>query len=450
MIPSLQSGWGILRRLRNAGRVGRYRFHVLMSFLRKKPLFAISVALFLAGTIGMGYQHYLGETVPLPGKGGAYVEGIVGNKNNLDDLIARLTSVGLVLMTSERQIVPVLAKEWSISQDGKTYTFVLLSGVDGNEVVTTLKDEELFKTVEFQLTDSQTVVAKLKQPFGPFLSLLALPLFPYGPYQIAEEGDNQVVFIANPSFVLGEPYLEKITVRMYPDEQSLRRAISQREVSGAVTTESVAGWQRFETTIPRSIILMLNTDRSVLRDMTARTRLFGTEQFSEQLQLTLVTTPQLRSYADPVIEKWTAQNVNITLKLIEDATIRDSVIPKRDYDVLIYGVDYGIEPDPFRFWHSLQATETGLNLAQLKDTTLDAMLEEARQIVDDAQRFARYGEIEKKIDELAVRDILKEMTVTYQVSPKIKGVEQPFMVNAASRYNLVWRWYTNERRELKN
>ncbi len=431
------------------GRVGPGRIFARALRLRKRPVVAIFSLIFVVGASWISFEKYLSLTEPMPERGGEYVEGIVGNRSQLNDIITRLTSAGLVSINAERKIVPVLTKEWTISTDGKTYTFLLFSGIDSGELAPILRNEALFKTVEFKTPDAGTLIARLKQPFGPFLSLLALPLFPYGPFQIEEEADDRAVFVRNPVFPHA-PYLERISVRIYPDNKALQRAISQRELSGAVTDESIDSWIRYESDLPRSIMLLFNAERPVMRDVASRTRMLSKEQFAEQATLTLVTTPQLKPSAEPIIDQWRQQNINVLLKVVEDVIMRESIIPKRDYDALIYGVDFGIELDPYRFWHSSQATETGLNLAQLKDPLLDAMLEEARKITDDNLRFARYQEIEKKIDGLAIRTILKQMTTAYQVHPKIRGIELPFMVNSASRYNLVWKWYTNERRELKS
>lgn len=448
MIWSRHIVWGQTRRYLDAGyaRIRHLRF--INSWAHEHLLLVAFALIFFVGIFVMGYERYLAQTISIPEKGGHYIEGIVGNRSQLKEVVTRLTFAGLVSIDSLRKVIPVLAKEWAITPDGKTYTFTLYPGVDSNQIATTLKEDALFKTVEFETPDPQTLIARLKQPFGPFLFLLALPLFPYGPFQVEEEAEDHIVFVANPTFPHGTN-LTRITVRVYPDGKSLQRAVTQREVFGAATDESINGWQRFEAELPRSIMLILNTTQPGLQNPVVRSRLLYGEQFSEPVTLTLVTTPQLKSHADQTIEKWRQQNVNVELKLIEDATMRESIIPKREYDALIYGVDFGIEPDPFRFWHSSQATDAGLNMAQLKESTLDAMLEEARKIVDDGQRFTKYAEIERKIDELAVRSVLQRMTTIYQISPKIKGVEQPFMVNAASRYNLVWKWYTYERREFR-
>jgi len=413
---------------------------------RRGKLTLVLTATLLAGTAGMTFERYLAETEPVPEAGGVYVEGVTGNRNQFMDIASRLTQAGLVSLTANRQVIPILAEAWALSEDGETYTFILREGVSSEEVARIAKEQELFKTVSIETPDPRTVVFRLKQPFGPFLSFLSLPLFTPGPYVLDSELENELTFTANPSFPVGKPFLEHITVRMYADNRALKQAAARGEISGAVTEESIARWQRFTTPLPRTIQAIVNIEKVVLNDHAVRKILFAGESLPEAPTVRIVTTPQLKMYAEDLRTRWETQNVSATIELIEDATIRQSVIPKREYDVLVYGVDSGTEPDPYRFWHSSQATETGLNLAQLKDEELDGLLEEARKIVSDEKRFPKYQEIEQKITELAVRLILEQVSVTYQMSPLLKGVEQPFMINPASRYNFSWKWYTNERR----
>lgn len=417
--------------------------------LPEKYLLLLFTVVALGGIGTLGYQKYSALTEAVPAPGGHYIEGIVGNRSQFTDLITRLTSVGLVTLNAEGEYLPVLAKDWTISSDGKVYTFHLQDGVDVEEVAAIIRAKELFKTVEAATPDRSTLVLRLKQPFGPFLSLLAQPLFPYGPYAIESEKENEITLRANSLFPLGRPYLDRITIRIFPDEQTLLKAVSRQELSGAVTNQNIPGWIRYQSSIPRTISAILNTASEKLSDGAIRAAILAGESLSNSLSLTVVTTPQLKTYAEEFLDRVKKQNVDATLRLVDDAKLRQEVIPKRDYDILIYGMDFGIEPDPFRFWHSSQATAEGLNLAQLKDKGLDAMLEEARKIINDDERFSRYEAIEKRLAEMAVLLTLEKLSITYQISPAIKGVEKPLLVTPASRYNLVWKWYTNERRVLK-
>ncbi|WP_039944227.1 ABC transporter substrate-binding protein [Thermicanus aegyptius] len=88
------------------------------------------------------------------------------------------------------EIIPMLAKEWKISEDLRTYTFVLQQGVkfhDGTDFNAEAvkfnfernmdqgspRKNELKEVSKVSVVDPYTVQVELKRPFAPFLSILA-------------------------------------------------------------------------------------------------------------------------------------------------------------------------------------------------------------------------------------------------------------------------------------
>lgn len=123
---------------------------------------------------------------------------------------------GLIQLDTMLRPMPSIAKEWNISEDGKTYTFRLRDDVYFHK-------SELFGTADstrrvvaadvlysynrildpkvaspglwifnevaedgFQAPDDSTFVIHLKQPFSPFLSLLAMPYCSVVPREVVE------------------------------------------------------------------------------------------------------------------------------------------------------------------------------------------------------------------------------------------------------------------------
>jgi len=161
------------------------------------------------------------------------------------------------------EVEPALAESWTISEDGKTYTFKLRQGVkfhDGSDVNAQAvkfnfdrmlrKDHPYYDTGPFPLSfnfsaidavnalDDHTVEFKLKEPFAPFLSNLAYPtglivspaaVEKYGkeygrhpsgtgPFKFAEWQSNQrVVVERNSDYWDGAPALEAIVFRPIAD-----------------------------------------------------------------------------------------------------------------------------------------------------------------------------------------------------------------------------------------
>ncbi|MFX8824852.1 ABC transporter substrate-binding protein, partial [Acinetobacter baumannii] len=85
--------------------------------------------------------------------------------------------------------LPQLAKSWTISDDGLTYTFKLQSGVKWHDGKPFSSADVVFSANVFlretharlraslayvdtiTAPDAETVVFKLKQPFGPFIGI---------------------------------------------------------------------------------------------------------------------------------------------------------------------------------------------------------------------------------------------------------------------------------------
>ncbi|MGI6612730.1 MAG: peptide ABC transporter substrate-binding protein [Candidatus Nanosyncoccaceae bacterium] len=67
-----------------------------------------------------------------------------------------------------------------------------------------------------------------------------------------------------------------------------------------------------------------------------------------------------------------------------------SYLQSRDYDVLVYEIELGSDPDQFVYWHSSQKSINGLNLANYGSTTVDVLLATARSSGDIDLRKAKY------------------------------------------------------------
>ena len=67
-----------------------------------------------------------------------------------------------------------------------------------------------------------------------------------------------------------------------------------------------------------------------------------------------------------------------------------NVIRPRNYDILIYEIELGADPDLFAYYHSSQANESGLNLSNYSSGIASDLLLAARSTVDPTLRAAKY------------------------------------------------------------
>ena len=67
-----------------------------------------------------------------------------------------------------------------------------------------------------------------------------------------------------------------------------------------------------------------------------------------------------------------------------------NVIAGRSYDILIYEVELGANPDLLVYYHSSQATQTGLNLSNYNSSVADDLILSARETADEAIKKQKY------------------------------------------------------------
>ena len=169
-----------------------------------------------------------------------------------------------------------LAEHWDISKDGKTYTFQLRKGVEfhgGYGAVTADDVKFTFERIEdpavasvnkgflwmvdsITAIDPQTVQIQLKQPFAPFLSIIALgrPMvgaivskaaadklgnanysdhpIGTGPFVFQNKIPNQSwSFTRNDNYYEGKPYAKAVKMLNMPDQTTLGLAMEKGEVN---------------------------------------------------------------------------------------------------------------------------------------------------------------------------------------------------------------------------
>jgi ABC-type transport system substrate-binding protein len=229
---------------------------------------------------------------------------------------------GLVTLDQDLKVVPALATEWSMSEDGMAWTFKLREGVKYHsgtpfnaEAVKVNFDRILngqYKRTslyapaikDVQVLDEYTVVFNLKEPFGPFLNILAHPagliLDPSyvkdpeknanikrspsgtGPFAFEEwEPGDYVSLTAFKDYWQGEPKIKRVLFKVAP-EQASRGMIAEAgdahvvQQLGAPDAERLREHKELDiVSLPGLSVyfLVLNVTDSILSDVKVRTAL---------------------------------------------------------------------------------------------------------------------------------------------------------------------------------
>ncbi len=224
-----------------------------------------------------------------PAYGGTLTEGEVGSPRFVNPLLAisdsdrdlaTLTYAGLMREDGEGNLVPEIASGYTVSEDGKTYTFTLRpdakfsdgTAVTADDVVFTVgkAQDPALKSPEFAnwsgvtatAVDPTTVTFTLAKPYAPFIENATLGIlpahlwqgvtdeeFPFstlntqpvgaGPFVVSSVSRNRSGIIeqydlsANSDYVLGRPYLAGMRFVFFAEQADLIDALQSGAVQSA-------------------------------------------------------------------------------------------------------------------------------------------------------------------------------------------------------------------------
>lgn len=265
---------------------------IIASFsIKEKQIFKILVltAVLSGSSFLWVLQRSFLETIPA--RGGSFSEGIIGTPRFINPLLAvsdadrdmtTLVYSGLMRLAPDDTLIPDLAQTYTISPDGRTYTFTLRenlffhdrSPVTSEDVAfTILKAQESavksprranWDGVSVKTDGPDTVIFVLKQPYAPFLENTTLGILPKhlwetvtaeqfslnqlniaavgsGPYKIDKITKNtegiprQAILSSFSKFVLGAPYIQTIRLTFYSNKQDLLAAYQTRSIDAMST-----------------------------------------------------------------------------------------------------------------------------------------------------------------------------------------------------------------------
>jgi peptide/nickel transport system substrate-binding protein len=266
----------------------------LPRFLSKKErritLGALLLGLCALG--GLGYRYLSDHQNMTPAVGGSYTEGVAGypalinplyaSASDVDNDLAKLVYSGLMRFDPVDGIVPDLAESFSMSEDGKSYTFILRQDAKFHDGVTLTSEDVVFTIhaiqnpeyrsplqssfdgIGVETPDEKTVVFTLSEPFAPFTSYLTLGILPAhlwdeippgsapltqlnlkpvgsGPYQFEKLTKDSkgtlrsLTLKRNPDYYRGAANIKTLTFKFFTSTSELSNLLRNRNIEGAVT-----------------------------------------------------------------------------------------------------------------------------------------------------------------------------------------------------------------------
>ena len=321
---------------------------------REKIVLAIFLILFFGSSLFLGLNFYFKNTEIKPAIGGTYKEGIIGyprfinpiygETSDTDRDLVQLIFSGLMKYNQKGEIVPDLAKEYKILEDGKVFEFYLKENVfwQDNEKLTA--DDLIFtiKTVqnpdyksplranwlgvEVEKISNSSIRFKLKNPYPAFLENLTLKILPShiwqdippqnfplsiynlspvgsGPYQLKSLNQDKSGYIksltlaANPKYFGEKPNIREISFHFFDTEEELILAAQRKEIQGLSIFDpknyqplkDAESFEAHHFSLPRYFAVFFNPGKSeILSERAIREALnYGTNK-EEIIKLTLL------------------------------------------------------------------------------------------------------------------------------------------------------------------
>lgn len=297
----------------------KYFFKILTK--KEKIAFLCFFVLALSSSIFLLTNFYLKNTKIGPAQGGTHVEGVVGQprlinpvyaNSDVDRDLLQLTFSGLMKYDKNLNIVPDLAQDYTIEEDGKIYTFYLKENLvwqdkeqlTADDIIFTIKTIQNpdFKSpqraswigVEVEKVDNLTVRFKLKKPYAAFLENSTVKILPEhiwqkvppesfafqtqnlkpigsGPFQVKEVKKNgaglieSITLVRNPYYFDKPHYISEIKFLFFENQEQLIKAAEQNKIKGLGLSSSQdigENWQSYSFSLPRYFALFFNQEES--------------------------------------------------------------------------------------------------------------------------------------------------------------------------------------------
>lgn len=180
------------------------------------------------------------------------------------------------------------------------------------------------------------------------------------------------------------------------------------------------------------------------------------EKKGQRLAVTIATTKnaQYEKALEELSGQWRKLGVQVNTNVVNttDPTSNfvQNVLQPRSYDVLLYELFIGADPDVYAYWHSSQVGTNGYNFSNYSNGTADDALSSARSRLEPELRNVKY----KAFARQWVADVpaigLYQPVMEYVSNKNIHAVdESSTLVSAYDRYANILEWNVEQKSVYK-
>lgn len=176
------------------------------------------------------------------------------------------------------------------------------------------------------------------------------------------------------------------------------------------------------------------------------------EKDGKEFRISVVTikNSEFESVLETLAGQWRSLGIVIDTQIVDPNDVSQnvvkSVLQPRNFDVLLYQLNIGADPDVYAYWHSSQISNQGLNFSNYSDIISDDALTSARARVEPVLRNAKYITfVTKWLNDVPAIG-LYQSTAQYVRSNNVRSFDNSTVViSAIDRYSDVLDWSVGSR-----
>ncbi|GAC1369350.1 MAG: peptide ABC transporter substrate-binding protein [Candidatus Saccharimonadales bacterium] len=253
--------------------------------------------------------------------------------------------------------------------------------------------------------------------------------------------DEQVVFFAN-----GDPVLSDKGLRAILSQSIDRKAVLNQATHGqgvALTQPLLPGQLGYTTKYAPSSLDPAGVKRAL--DAAGWTQSGGNAvraKAGKKLSFQLVTLSggELERAAGEIKRQWAPLGIELKVNSVSRDQLQQTYMRPRNFQMLLYGINLGSDPDVYSFWHSTQAKDPGVNLSGYTSIDADRALEAGRLKSDPQVREGKYDAFLKAWNADMPAAVLYQSSYTYGTRDNVTGISARRLVVPADRFYDVQKW----------
>lgn len=240
-------------------------------------------------------------------------------------------------------------------------------------------------------------------------------------------------------------------------DQKLRQALQlatdtvviRRELGGGVLPLDgpLLGGQLTGTAVPHAPLADFKRAAQLLDEL-GWTNVNGTRQKNGvkfELSITTTRDKEYGAVLKLVASQWRKLGIKVNENVIDTtsaaSTFVQNTLQARNFDVLLYKLAIGSDPDVYAYWHSSQAGPQGYNFSNYSSPLVDANLASARTRLEPELRQAKYRQFAKQWIDDVPAIALYQPVVEYLSNKSVHTVQAGTqLVTGSDRYADVVHW----------